>query len=460
MDPEVIEIPPPVFQAPRRRNRKQVIDLEKDEDSSDVILLDEIVKAGRKGKAIKNDSDGSVSYQPKEDSKSSVPGSHSIINLDFYDDKHVNIDDFIDVEDYTFVQAYFDNANIPAGVEAPVPWLADPSLRKEKTANGSNLVHVNPASKSSSSLQKKVDVPSSWLHLQSAHSKNTAASQDVGSSAQNGPFHVKSSNPLWIHEKSKSNGKLSASGISTNTNYVNQFDPMVHPPGVGPSLWTHGTLAPVQNQVGSSNLFYSGMPALKDTVNYPPAVGSFMPAWHGSLQAELNSTFANYTTHPSFYDPFDTVHMSPEEPADTPSGQDFSDNKESLDEDDILRKFDLFKKFDAVEDHLDHHYASKASLKQPTNKWAKRIQEEWKILENDLPDTIFVRVYESRMDLLRAVIVGAEGTPYHDGLFFFDVFFPSSYPNVPPVCYCALFISRIILHLLDAFGLMTRIWFC
>lgn len=48
-------------------------------------------------------------------------------------------------------------------------------------------------------------------------------------------------------------------------------------------------------------------------------------------------------------------------------------------------------------------------------------------------DTIFVRVYEARMDLLRAVIVGAEGTPYHDGLFFFDVFFPDAYPNVPPV---------------------------
>ncbi|CAJ2659815.1 unnamed protein product [Trifolium pratense] len=36
------------------------------------------------------------------------------------------------------------------------------------------------------------------------------------------------------------------------------------------------------------------------------------------------------------------------------------------------------------------------------------------------------------MDLLRAVIIGAEGTPYHDGLFFFDVFFPSDYPYVPP----------------------------
>lgn len=52
-------------------------------------------------------------------------------------------------------------------------------------------------------------------------------------------------------------------------------------------------------------------------------------------------------------------------------------------------------------------------------------------------DTIFVRVYESRMDLLRAVIVGAEGTPYHDGLFFFDIFFPAGYPSVPPVFYAS-----------------------
>jgi ubiquitin-conjugating enzyme E2 O len=51
-----------------------------------------------------------------------------------------------------------------------------------------------------------------------------------------------------------------------------------------------------------------------------------------------------------------------------------------------------------------------------------------------LTETIFVRVYETRMDILRAVIIGAEGTPYHDGLFFFDISFPSGYPNVPPVC--------------------------
>lgn len=37
------------------------------------------------------------------------------------------------------------------------------------------------------------------------------------------------------------------------------------------------------------------------------------------------------------------------------------------------------------------------------------------------------------MDLMRAVIIGAQGTPYHDGLFFFDIFFPNRYPDIPPV---------------------------
>ncbi|KAL9259066.1 putative ubiquitin-conjugating enzyme E2 25 [Drosera capensis] len=51
------------------------------------------------------------------------------------------------------------------------------------------------------------------------------------------------------------------------------------------------------------------------------------------------------------------------------------------------------------------------------------------------PGEGFARVYETRMDLLRAVILGADGTPYHDGAFFFDVFFPADYPNSPPHVY-------------------------
>lgn len=105
-------------------------------------------------------------------------------------------------------------------------------------------------------------------------------------------------------------------------------------------------------------------------------------------------------------------------------------------EDEVQRKYQLFKRFDTVDDFSDHYYNNLGFLgNQPPKEWLKKIQEEWKILENDLPDTIFVRVYESRMDLLRAVIVGAAGTPYQDGLFVFDVLFPPTYPTIPPMVY-------------------------
>ncbi|CAD6272841.1 unnamed protein product [Miscanthus lutarioriparius] len=39
------------------------------------------------------------------------------------------------------------------------------------------------------------------------------------------------------------------------------------------------------------------------------------------------------------------------------------------------------------------------------------------------------------MDLLRAAMAGVAGTPYHDGLFFFDMQLPPSYPAVPPLVY-------------------------
>ncbi|XP_026384005.1 probable ubiquitin-conjugating enzyme E2 24 [Papaver somniferum] len=59
---------------------------------------------------------------------------------------------------------------------------------------------------------------------------------------------------------------------------------------------------------------------------------------------------------------------------------------------------------------------------------ADTIMKEWKTLQEHLPDTIFVRTYENRIDLLTAVIIGPTGTPYHKGLFFFDIQITSGYP--------------------------------
>ncbi|PON93171.1 Ubiquitin-fold modifier-conjugating enzyme [Trema orientale] len=120
----------------------------------------------------------------------------------------------------------------------------------------------------------------------------------------------------------------------------------------------------------------------------------------------------------------------------------------------LEKEAESFKRFDVVSDDSDHYYASlpKPKKKGPTGTTAavagefagdglidggigvqKKIMQEWRILEKNLPETIYVRVYENRIDLLRAVIVGAAGTPYHDGLFFFDLAFPSDYPARPPM---------------------------
>ncbi|XP_045823843.1 putative ubiquitin-conjugating enzyme E2 38 [Trifolium pratense] len=90
--------------------------------------------------------------------------------------------------------------------------------------------------------------------------------------------------------------------------------------------------------------------------------------------------------------------------------------------------------FDLVSDDSDHRFIQIAGncFRDTKSSIYKRIMKEWKILEKNLPDSIYVHAYERRIDLLRAVIIGAAGTPYHDGLFFFDIQFPSDYPNNPP----------------------------
>ncbi|KAJ6720941.1 UBIQUITIN-CONJUGATING ENZYME E2 38-RELATED [Salix viminalis] len=90
-----------------------------------------------------------------------------------------------------------------------------------------------------------------------------------------------------------------------------------------------------------------------------------------------------------------------------------------------IQEIDIFHRFDVVSDSSDHHYLD--IIKKENNSGSKKtkgegdsfsnissgaykkIMQEWKILEKHLPDSIYVRVYENRIDLLRAVIIGAAG---------------------------------------------------
>ncbi|GFZ04517.1 phosphate 2 [Actinidia rufa] len=100
--------------------------------------------------------------------------------------------------------------------------------------------------------------------------------------------------------------------------------------------------------------------------------------------------------------------------------------------DEVEKKFKKFKKFDIVSDTpFDHHFLD---YKRPIrrNLLAEKVQQEWRTLETSLPNSILARAYENRIDLMRAVVIGPPGTPYYHGLFFFDILFPSNYPNRPP----------------------------
>ncbi|KAL6865270.1 hypothetical protein ACP4OV_016421 [Aristida adscensionis] len=138
-------------------------------------------------------------------------------------------------------------------------------------------------------------------------------------------------------------------------------------------------------------------------------------------------------------DKFDDLDLPPGVEATVPWLQNAEDRPgkyKSMSEidDEIAKKYLFFKQFDTVEGFSDHHY-TKNSVGKARKEWAKRIHYDWSLLEKDLPALIYVRVSEDRMDLLRAAMIGPQGTPYHDGLFFFDVQFPASYPATPPLVY-------------------------
>jgi ubiquitin-protein ligase len=50
----------------------------------------------------------------------------------------------------------------------------------------------------------------------------------------------------------------------------------------------------------------------------------------------------------------------------------------------------------------------------------------------EVGSSIFVRCDDTRLDVLKALIIGPEGSPYENGCFEFDIWLPPDYPNTPP----------------------------
>lgn len=78
----------------------------------------------------------------------------------------------------------------------------------------------------------------------------------------------------------------------------------------------------------------------------------------------------------------------------------------------------------------DHHFF--ASSRPLTADLMRRVVKEHKIMQSSLPDGIFVRTWESRLDLLRVLILGPFDTPYEFAPFVVDFHFGLTFPTSSP----------------------------
>ncbi|XP_051125432.1 probable ubiquitin-conjugating enzyme E2 25 isoform X2 [Andrographis paniculata] len=454
----------------------EIIDTEMEDDvRGQDFLSTGVVGDNGKGKET-------LSNFPSDNSNLATDGSGSDVQMSDHsnvDDSSSNLfyeeDEWLDTyyddivfDDYDVLQSHYDSMNIPPGVEMPFPWLPDGPQISAKVpvaaASGSSSssaqansndakapsMDLSPSSPTApkrslrlKKLAKPLNLrratrstrhhfsdmpPNSPLESGFLSKKYTMLSQSLHTTSESPPEGSGSLPPKFMKESFDFIGK--SKKRNPPFSYFNS-----HPtPQFGPAPIF---MPPVQNQNGTTKLpsvamntvhnitsDYATSTTLPNTPGVPPG---YSTVWQDMPMTMFENTSPFAPIEASIFYP--TVQASANfQTAELPPRI----GLKNLDE--ILRNFDQFKKFDTVEDCSDHFFFKQGSVPaQSTKLWAKRIQEEWKILENDLPDTIFVRVYESRMDLLRAVIIGAEGTPYHDGLFFFDFYFPIGYPNCPPL---------------------------
>lgn len=452
IDAEVVEISRPINWSSKSKSPKQkevicheIIDIDVEEDCGDVKCSDGNVKFSDKGKGILVGNGSSGNSGPVDGVQSSkkncVSSSNNPIIIDDFGsdvlygaDEHMNMYYDYLYDDYAILQSHFDNMDIPAGVEATISWMPGP-LKEQMVSTTtstsgrdvSGAVRDQFTSFSSSTL---VGQPTQFGS--SSSSPGPALGKEgqlvIGSSNAKSSEGVSSSKILSSgaekHVSSHCRKKFHSSGATTSFDWND------------PSKLYRESLSHYGRKLGSS-----GATASNGWYNQSTHNGPYFPFPVGSPVSDWPNLFLNQTTPAGVTHASGAMNYFPQSLHNSattagspsiPSGPACNgEQHKNLGE--TLKKFRLFKKFDTVEDHSDHFYSKKASSgKLASKNWAKKIQDEWKILENDLPDTIFVRVYESRMDLLRAVIMGADGTPYHNGLFFFDVYFPSNYPSVPP----------------------------
>ncbi len=86
---------------------------------------------------------------------------------------------------------------------------------------------------------------------------------------------------------------------------------------------------------------------------------------------------------------------------------------------------------------VSHHFETNVRMSGDRGHPArvKRLAQETVTLSTSLPfsysSSVFVRCDTDRLDITKVLITGPADTPYANGCFEFDVYFPHDYPNSP-----------------------------
>jgi ubiquitin-conjugating enzyme E2 O len=340
--------------------------------------------------------------------------SNNVINIDedgsdhSYDDdvddfSDLFMDDYMDVDNYTLLQEHFDNANIPPGIEAPVPWLKEYDLGSNKVesslfypsfhipqSDSKNsqvsgffqptwpLEPIKPEiqgpTASNSSVQNKIEfvdhlskleLPSQLLPQSVPSKKKFDATQSRRRKLKLALGAESSTSNLFLGPSGKK--KPYVFGSSTNFSSLGNSEAMKLPHGGEAPHWkllesAKKAAAAATASLGSHHSNFFG------PVDGPfPFPGTdFVNPW---LSSSHFNPYPNYTANPGFFNPFVPHHATPEQLFNNPwvhnSARD-GNNGTTADStvvtisdearEEILKKFQNFKQFDTIDDTSDHYF--------------------------------------------------------------------------------------------------------
>lgn len=94
-----------------------------------------------------------------------------------------------------------------------------------------------------------------------------------------------------------------------------------------------------------------------------------------------------------------------------------------------------WKRFDILPCAPTDHAFYTTPCNRPSKAFLARLTKEYRALSTSLPESIAVRAFEDRTDLLRSLIIGPENTPYEDAPFVIDWMLDSNFPQSPPIAH-------------------------